>query len=546
MSALDTMVQSDSGGVGAKKGFFYQDLAAAFYLTQMLIDKTLKYVRCEVTDDIDLVYEEHIEYIQVKTTDSDSKWTLAELCKTKNTAKNDSIIHKSLSCDNNSSYIAKFKILSPREVNSYLQYLRIPLNKRDNKDGRVGLLKSLVPKVKSKSPLGNDIAYWIDNTWWEVIPSKNELELMILRNIRVAAQEKDIFLKDRHERAILQSIVYVLTDKSALSRKINVSEDKSYLRKDFISWFWDEVEYASKDDTHSLKVYPQKLDKVDYILQEYNKCFEDDNYKNLIGKFFYQDYELFRYRFGYFVEGVYNWLPEVLLSPEELSNINGTNFQEKIDLLKTRMALKEKEVPSLLPRVTLHSIIRKNNLSQPIYSANLYVDSNKDRVTIYDNVHIVINNDDPDELWVGFSEILDDDNFSTTISKLKCDFIDNFLNNFQNHKKVILDVKKDNFLFKHDVDPYLKGTSSIDDLFNMIHFVVFIGYKTKNQPLEYDESEDEAYVPQLLAEVREHFEMLASEIVTEKIYKKINLHFYLYPIPCVETLVKEFEKRINQ
>ena len=57
MSVLDTMDQSDSGGVGAKKGFFYQDLAAAFYLTQMLIDKTLKYVRCEVTDDIDLVYE---------------------------------------------------------------------------------------------------------------------------------------------------------------------------------------------------------------------------------------------------------------------------------------------------------------------------------------------------------------------------------------------------------------------------------------------------------------------------------------------------------
>ncbi|WP_241353212.1 hypothetical protein, partial [Escherichia coli] len=122
--------------------------------------------------------------------------------------------------------------------------------------------------------------------------------LMILRNIRVAAQEKDIFLKDRHERAILQSIVYVLTDKSALSRKINVSEDKSYLRKDFISWFWDEVEYASKDDTHSLKVYPQKLAKVDYILQEYNQSCEDDNYQNLIRKFFYQDYELFRYRIG--------------------------------------------------------------------------------------------------------------------------------------------------------------------------------------------------------------------------------------------------------
>jgi len=129
MSAMDTMNQSDSGGLGAKKGFFYQDLAAAFYLTQMLIDKTLKYVRCEVVDDIDLVYENHIEYIQVKTNDNDSKWTVTELCKTKKATKNDSIIHKSLSCDNNSAYVAKFKILSPREVNSYLQCLRIPLKK---------------------------------------------------------------------------------------------------------------------------------------------------------------------------------------------------------------------------------------------------------------------------------------------------------------------------------------------------------------------------------------------------------------------------------
>lgn len=546
MSTLETMEQSDSGGVGAKKGFFYQDLAAAYYLTKMLIDKTLKYVRCEVTDDIDLVYDKHIEYIQVKTTDNDSKWTITELCKTENATKTDSIIHKSLSCDNNPDYISKFKILSPREVNSSLQYLRVSINKRDHKEGRDKLFRSLSTKVKNKSSKGNDIGYWIDNTWWEVIPSKNELELMILRNIRVAAQDRDVFLTDRHERAILQSVVYALTDKSALSRKLNISDDKSYLRKDFISWFWDEVEYASKDDTHFLKVYPQKLDKVDYILHEYNSYFKNDSSQNLIGKLFYQDYELFRYRFKYVVDGVYNWLPEVLLSPEELSNINGINFQEKVDLLKRRMALKEKEVPSLIPRVTLHSIIRKSFLSQPIYSASLYVDSSNERITIYDNVHIVINNDDPDELWVGFSEILIDNDFSTTIAKLKCDFIDNFLNNFQNHKKVILDVKRNNFLLKHDVDLYLNGTSSIDRLFNIIHFAIFVGYKTENQPLEFDESEDEEYFTQLIDEVKAHFEMLVSEIVTEKVYRKINLHFYLYPIPCVETLIKEFEKRITQ
>ncbi len=55
------MSDSDSGGIGAKKGFLYQDYVAALFTLNMLVDKKLHSIRCEVKDDIDLIYDDYIE-----------------------------------------------------------------------------------------------------------------------------------------------------------------------------------------------------------------------------------------------------------------------------------------------------------------------------------------------------------------------------------------------------------------------------------------------------------------------------------------------------
>lgn len=107
------MEQSDSGGVAALKGFTYQNLAAAYYVLNMLRDKSLISVRCEVVDDIDLVFDDRIEYVQVKTTDGDSKWCIKEFAEAttksilpsgrqrvnQTISQEDSILHKSIQCD---------------------------------------------------------------------------------------------------------------------------------------------------------------------------------------------------------------------------------------------------------------------------------------------------------------------------------------------------------------------------------------------------------------------------------------------------------------
>lgn len=216
---LEFMEETDSGGVGAKKGFIYQDYAAAHYVLKMLRDKNLISVRCEVADDLDLVYNDYIEYVQVKTTTSDTTWTLAELCKVtevtldskkpnKKTKKTDSILHKLIDSDKH-TLKARFRILSPRDIRSNLKYLKINISNRGSKSGRDTLLKSLKGKIKNyESPNKNDIEYWLDNATWEVIPSLEQLELQSQKEITQAAADRGILLDpNRHPQSILSSLI---------------------------------------------------------------------------------------------------------------------------------------------------------------------------------------------------------------------------------------------------------------------------------------------------------------------------------------------------
>lgn len=74
------METNDSGGVAAKHGFLFQDCVAASHVTRMLRDKTIRSVRCEVTDDIDIVYYGHVDFVQVKSTEK-TRWNISDIVK---------------------------------------------------------------------------------------------------------------------------------------------------------------------------------------------------------------------------------------------------------------------------------------------------------------------------------------------------------------------------------------------------------------------------------------------------------------------------------
>lgn len=556
------MEESDSGGVGAKKGFLYQDYAAAYYLLRMLRDKSIISIRCEVTDDIDVVYQDYIEYVQVKTTDADRKWSLKEFTepsykyveptgrqrKKQKVSNKDSILHKSIDCDSDTNKRSQFRILSPRDVLKPLNFLKIPFHTRPEKTGRSELLNQLQNKVSDyKSPNGNDVEHWLDNAIWEVIPTPEQLELECQKMILQSAQSKGYMLSiDRDCGVILNSILNTLTKKSATSRITFSAKDKSYLRQDFFDWFYSELEIIAKSSLNNVKIYTKSAAELQAILRKFTSKTDiyadrsfvgDKNCSGLEGK-----YEMRRYRYDHIAKSIKQWLPEVLLTPSELADTRPENFEAKIKEYAKRIDKNIGALSKMVAHVLLHSVIRTTTGSQPI-PAYLYIDDGKE--TCFENVHIVIKDHSEDQLWLGFSYFVKD-NFEKCITDIVNNFFE-LLNSesFANKKTKILDIKEDRFLVSHDIDKLLLNTTSIDECLDSFRFVFFIGYESSHLSCN---SSDLAidYKEKIIDEVYKRFGALVDGFVDkDEFMEDLHIDVYLYPIPCVDSLLtcaqEEFE-----
>ena len=129
----ESSLASDAGGVAARQGFQFQDHVAAQLVLHMIGDPQLLRVECETADDILLVWadgeSQWPEYVQVKTTENDKKWSQTEICERDAGAgavRPTSLIEKSLLADVAGSS-ARFRIVSRRDVNKSLSSLKTPV-----------------------------------------------------------------------------------------------------------------------------------------------------------------------------------------------------------------------------------------------------------------------------------------------------------------------------------------------------------------------------------------------------------------------------------
>lgn len=166
----------EEGGPNARKGFNYQDEIAVGFLIAMIENQALLRVQCETHDDLVLIWSsaeqegEEAEYVQVKGSEQDKLWSIADLCskKTKTAA---SIYEASLARDRHNEP-GKFRIVTLRPVTEALVPLTYACASEARKlaaDKLVELHTNLESKFPgAKSPKGNDCQYWVDNCRWEV------------------------------------------------------------------------------------------------------------------------------------------------------------------------------------------------------------------------------------------------------------------------------------------------------------------------------------------------------------------------------------------
>lgn len=536
------MEPNDAGGVAAKHGFIFQDCVAAFYVTQMLRDKTIRRIRCEVTDDIDVVCDDFVEFVQVKTT-TKTHWAQSDLVALGKGAGNkkipcSSILHKSMGCEPELTVPRKFRIVTEHPTNVTLEYLLISRDERDGKPGRDELIDYLNSKTANHiATSGVDVATWVDAAWWQVFRTMREIELLGIRNIRLAADELHgaILSAEASAEDIWRGILDTVTRKGALSRRIHSIDRKSYLRADLNTWFQGQVEEDQK--RIGRKIYVKR--QLPHILIPFRAPLATPCAKRN-GLVLHQQYSMTRYRYKHIVDNVCKWLDEVFLRPNELADIHKLSLVEQSQRLKNMVFSSLVDVRSFLGRVLLHAAIRQTHSSQPI-PCMLYLQG-QDEEKILENVHIVRRDLEGDELWVGFSELVTASNIAARLHEIREELYEEIVECFSSARGKILDIKDDAYLLRHDIDTILDESNSFDSHLDRFRFVLFIGYDSTLLT----EPETPGHEDHLEQETAALFEKFVDDLEHDPTFAKLTINVFIYPAPSLGTLTQLVDKKVRE
>ncbi len=191
--SIDDHHPLEEGGPNARAGLSYQDAVAVGILLEMLADPTIQKVHCETHDDIVVKRSvgglELAEYIQVKSNEPDSLWSVATLC----SGGIDSLCGKSLARDC-CKEVSRFRIITLRAVVSDLAPLTYACYGPGRESSSPHFL-NLAEAVKAKLPdlqskKGNGIDYWLEHCLWKVVHDEDAIRLSnVVEIMKLAAAD---------------------------------------------------------------------------------------------------------------------------------------------------------------------------------------------------------------------------------------------------------------------------------------------------------------------------------------------------------------------
>lgn len=241
--SIDEGPPQEEGGPIARAGFSYQDEVAVGFFLEMLCSPAIAKVHCESHDDILLVRciegVSYAEFVQVKGSQLDQLWSIANLCSRKAGAGS-SIFEISLSRDRH-DLPSLFRLVTHRPVAAALRVLTYPLGApgREADAEAVVALRSTIGGYcpDAKSIKGNDSQFWIDNCIWDV---RNGHDDIVNSNLI-----KLIELSARDGRCLLPEQAQVLLNelrewaKRAGEARWNPDRDKKIIARAEICAWWE-------------------------------------------------------------------------------------------------------------------------------------------------------------------------------------------------------------------------------------------------------------------------------------------------------------------
>jgi hypothetical protein len=376
---------SDAGGVAARIGFKYQDHVAASFVLEMIGDRRVLQVECETSDDITrLLLLNGIqipEYIQVKTTDRDKKWTATEVVNRLDKRRPSSLIEKSLLADKHQPN-ARFRIVTRRSVNATLQAMAEPIESRDP----AGEIATLASKLKRKYPntvseAGHDLAYWTLNAVWD---ARSGLEYIESRNLQLLSRlAEDAGANPSHSqtKSIYRDLLLLVEAAASATRR---DKSQKIISRTAIRDWWAK-QLAAVQVVAAATAKPYRVRGTRFFVEVHN-IRRGPAKRHSLG--YDAQYERKVWRSTQLSQYLVTWIAELTLKASELVEIDQLNLKQKLEAgLRAVRTLRPLDGRALLGEALLHAILRHYFGSEPVACKLFHRSPLGDRVT--KNAHIV-------------------------------------------------------------------------------------------------------------------------------------------------------------
>jgi len=473
-----TTSPSNAGGPAARQGFKYQDHVAVSFIFKMLHDSSYSQVECETADDIVAVshYSGEIvnEYIQVKTTEGDSKWSWREITALDGTKPDSSLLHKSLKCDARLG-LARFRIVTKRDVAKILEGFKTELDKRVLPDATTTRGEALVKKFKKfSSPQNRDFAYWAKNSVWQVYGDLESLEAVNIKALSQLAER----LGNRPNFTQLQAIYdefLEMADKAATANTKTAAASKIISRDQALAHLKNLLDEADEKSLTTFKPYKKRPDP---FLVEFHASTEEGLLQSFSG--FDVRYSLKKWRHDNFAKHLIEWLPEFSLKASEIVNIRAHNAEAI--LARSISTFSDSDLPRdrLIAELILHSILRSRQNSEPVACKVFYKSAGK--LSEFGNAHIVQAPGQSDQLWLGLSRLIEADAMDATLKQI-CEILDETISEtvLSAEREIIISLREP-LHHQPRADTFnqaLHHNSPVDDLLDVLCFPILLTYDSK-------------------------------------------------------------------
>jgi hypothetical protein len=243
--SVDEVKPAEEGGPVARSGFNYQDEIAVGFLIEMLQTPSLLKMHCETHDDIVLVRAldgsamRLAEFVQVKASELNKLWSLADLCIRKTSKVGTSIFEISFARDKHLEQ-SRFRLVTLRPVVNNLKMLTFPCGAsgRESNGERFVTLKSELDSrfPGLRSPKGNELAYWIMNCYLDVRHSEAVRTDNLVRLIRLSSEEGRPLLPELADEPLDELRAWA---KEAADAKWEPDRHKKIITREALRKWWE-------------------------------------------------------------------------------------------------------------------------------------------------------------------------------------------------------------------------------------------------------------------------------------------------------------------